>query len=505
MDLQTLTSMNWGIMAPEFTVLGTALLLSLLDLFMPRQKSRRILGILSAAGIVLASVFLFLQFSHEPASLFHDMYRLDSFSKAFKLILLLGTGLILILAYDYKMDREEEYRGEFYYLVLTALLGGLIMASSADMITLFIGLELLSLSSYVMAGLRKRDKESNEASFKYVVTGGISTAITLFGMSYIFGLTGETNLYTIGNALQDTSILQNQFLIAFAFLITFAGLTFKIASAPFHMWAPDVYQGSPVPVTAFLSVVSKTAGFALILRFFLLVFSSAPGIKGDPLLFQVQPYLAFLAGATMIAGNLVALRQRNIKRLFAYSSIAQAGYILVPFVSVSAMLFETTWFYLLAYLFMNIGAFAVIQEVTAHSKTHDISGFAGLYRRSPWLAIAMTIFILSLAGIPATAGFIGKFGIFMNALGASQGHYVLAGVLVGTTVISYFYYFNIIGQMFFRPEHHEGRLQHKKGLLLVTVVCAAATIILGIFPGTALHFFYEQFQLTDFFQTMEQK
>ncbi|UZJ79205.1 NADH-quinone oxidoreductase subunit NuoN [Fictibacillus sp. KU28468] len=505
MDLHTLTSMNWGIMAPEFAILGTAIILSLLDLFMPRTRSRRPLGILAIAGIAAAFIFLYMQFGHEGASLFHDMYRLDSFSKAFKQILLLGTGLILVLAYDYRMGEEEEYRGEFYYLLLTALLGAMFMASSGDMITLFIGLELLSLSSYVMAGMRKRKLESNEAAFKYVVTGGISTAITMFGMSYVFGLTGETNLYAVGAALRDTSILQNQFLLVFAFFITFAGLTFKIASAPFHMWAPDVYQGSPLPVTAFLSVVSKTAGFAIILRFFLMCFSSAPGIKGDPLLLQVQPYLAVLAGATMIAGNVIALRQRNIKRLFAYSSVAQAGYILVPFVSVSALLFETTWFYLLAYLFMNIGAFAVIQEVTAASGTNDISGFAGLYKRSPWLAFAMTIFILSLAGIPATAGFAGKFGIFMNALGTNPGHYILAGILMAATVVSYFYYFNIIGQMFFRSGQEERAIQHKKGLLFVTALCAAATMFFGIFPGTALHFFYNEFHLTDFFQTLGQK
>lgn len=505
MDLETLTSMNWGIMAPEFIILGTALILSLIDLFLPNHTTRRPLGMLAIAGIAAALVSLFLQMGDEPASLFNDMYRLDSFSKAFKLLLLTGTGLILILAYDYKMNREEEYRGEFYYLLLTALLGAMMMASSADMITLFIGLELLSLSSYIMAGLRKRETESNEAAFKYVVVGGISTAITLFGMSYIFGLTGETNLFEIGAALRDASILQNQFLIVFAFFITFAGLTFKVASAPFHMWAPDVYQGSPLPVTAFLSVVSKTAGFVIILRFFLLSFNSAPGIKGDPLLLQVQPYLAVLAGATMIVGNLVALRQRNIKRLFAYSSVAQAGYVLVPFVSVSALLFETTWFYLLAYLFMNIGAFAVIQVVTGRSGTNDISGFAGLYKRSPWLAIAMTIFILSLAGIPATAGFVGKFGIFMNALGTQPGHYVLAGILMATTVVSYFYYFNIIGQMFFRPQHEESGIRPAKGLLFVTIVCAAATIILGIVPGTALNFFYDQFTITDFFQSVSQK
>ncbi|WP_026677319.1 NADH-quinone oxidoreductase subunit NuoN [Fictibacillus gelatini] len=498
MELETIRSYDWGIMAPELIILGAATILSLADLLMPKKASRRYLAIFAFLGVACALVALFMQLDNGVISILADTYRFDSFSKAFKLLFLIGTGLILLLAFDDRKGERDEYRGEFYYLLLTALLGAMMMASSADMITLFVGLELLSLSSYIMAGLRKRDRQSNEAAFKYVVNGGISTAITLFGMSYIFGLTGETNLYAIQNALGDPTILQNQFLLVFAFLITFVGLSFKIATVPFQMWAPDVYHGAPIPVTAFLSVVSKAAGFVIMIRFLLVTFIAAPGVAEKPLLQEVQPYLAILAGASMIIGNLIALRQRNIKRMFAYSSIAQAGYILVPFAVISGLMFEAVWFYLLAYLFMNIGVFAIIQLVTAKSGSTDISSFAGLYRRSPWIAVCMTIFVLSLAGFPATAGFIGKFGIFMSAL-STGAHYWLAGIMIATTVVSYFYYFNVIGQMFFRSEEEAGKVSIPGGVLTVTAVCVISTLVLGILPHTALEFFYNQFDLSQFF------
>lgn len=219
------------------------------------------------------------------------------------------------------------------------------------------------------------------------------------------------------------------------------------------MWAPDVYQGAPTPVTAFLSVVSKTAGFIIIIRILFSIFANAPSgdAQGLPMILALQDYIAFLAGATMIIGNLIALRQRNIKRLFAYSSIAQAGYLLVVIASMSLFMFDTLWFYLGAYLFMNLGAFAIIQHVTHKSGSEDIGQFAGLYRRAPFLAIAMAVFLLSLAGIPGTAGFIGKLNIFMGALVPNEGHYVLVSVMIATTVVSYFYYFGVMVQMFFRP------------------------------------------------------
>ncbi|MFC7371505.1 NADH-quinone oxidoreductase subunit NuoN [Fictibacillus iocasae] len=499
MDTDALLSYNWSVMAPEFTILGVATLLSIIDLFMSKHTSRRPLLWLALAGVAVAMAFVFMQLDQDVTSILHDTYRLDFFSKAFKIVLLLGGFLVLLLAADYRKEELSESRGEFYYLFLTALLGAMIMASSADMITLFVGLELLSLSSYILAGIRKKSRKSNESAFKYLVSGGIATAITLFGLSYIFGLTGKTNLFDVVETLQEPALLEHSFLLVFAFFMTFIGLSFKIAAAPFHMWAPDVYEGAPIPVTAFLSVVSKTAGFVILLRFIVLTFIAAAGIDRDPLLVQVQPYLMVLAAATMIIGNLGALRQRNVKRLFAYSSVAQAGYVLVPFVSNSTQVFELIWFYLLAYVVMNIGAFACLQTLTRDARSNDISIFRGLFSRSPWLASAMTIFLLSLAGIPATAGFAGKFGIFMGALGPEPGHYVLAGTMMLMTLVSYVYYFNIIGLMFFRDGSSKRRLPLPPSLGAVLVFCAIATIGLGILPNIALDFFFESFDVNEFF------
>lgn len=499
MDLETLLSYEWGIMAPEFVILGAATLLSLIDLFMGRDKDRKVLAWLGIAGIVIALAFLIGQLNHPVTQILADTYRLDAFSKAFKLILLVGAGLVLLQSVSYQPKGGMGYREEFYYLLLIALLGAMMMASSADLITLFVGLETLSISSYILAGLRKKHLGSNEAAMKYVINGGISTAITLFGLSYIFGLTGSTNLYVISEQLGGLMQSDYLFIAALAFIITFVGLSFKIASVPFYMWSPDVYQGSPTPVTAFLSVVSKTAGFVILVRLFLISFVRTPGIEaGEPLLFAIQDFIAVLAGLTMIVGNTIALRQRNIKRLFAYSSIAHAGYLLVPFLSLSGLIFESLWFYLLAYLLMNLGAFAIIQALTDKSG-EDISSFSGLYRRSPFVAIAMAIFLLSLAGIPGTAGFIGKLNIFIGALSMQPSHYVLVSVMMATTVVSYFYYFGIMAQMFMRPANSTEKVKLPANIIAILVICMIGTLLFGLVPGIAFDFLHTYFNFNEFF------
>lgn len=501
MDLKTFLSFEWEIMTPEFIILCVITLISLLDLFMPKHADRKVLGWIGIAGVVGAAVSLVLLIDHSTASILYDTFRLDSFSKAFKLLLLIGASLVLFLAVNYEPKEGIEYKGEFYYLFLAALLGAMMMASSGDLITLFTGLELLSVSSYILAGMRKKHLRSNESAMKYVINGGISTAITLFGMSYVYGLTGTTNLKAMSNHLTGNLDGQHIYLLGLAFFMIFIGLSFKLASAPFHMWAPDVYEGAPTPVTAFLGVVSKTAGFVLLVRVLVMIFLSIPadGPASDPLLIKLQDYMAFLAGATMIIGNVIALRQRNVKRLFAYSSIAHAGYILVAVTTVST-LFETMWFYLLAYLFMNMGAFAVIQLLTEKADSEDIGHFSGLYRRSPVLAVAMAIFILSLAGIPGTAGFIGKLNIFMGALITTPAHYVLASVMIATTIVSYYYYFGIMTQMFFRPAENGEKVIVPAGIGVVIAVCAAATILFGIMPNLALDFLHTNFDFKDLFQ-----
>lgn len=490
MDMETLLSYNWGAMMPEFIILWTALILSLADLFMKEGSSRRWLGWLGLAGIVGAIVSLALMIGAEDAVILYDTFVLDSFAKAFKFILLLGGALIFLLAIDYEPREGMKERGEFYYLLLAALLGAMMMASSRDLITLFTGLELLSISSYILAGLRKRDLKSNESAMKYVINGGISTAITLFGMSYIYGLTGTTSLSEMIPQLNGLTESGYVFIASISFLLVFVGLSFKIATVPFHMWAPDVYEGAPTPVTAFLSVVSKTAGFVIILRICLSVFGNIPDEGGmQSILQSLQGFIAILAAVTMIVGNTVALRQKNIKRMLAYSSIAHAGYVLVGFVAFGGYFyFDAIWFYLLAYVIMNVGLFAIVGAVSRKTGSEDISAFAGLYRRSPAAGIAVAIFLLSLAGLPGTAGFIGKVTIFMNAFTNSTPQIVLASIMIAATVVSYFYYFGILTQVFFRKKETDEPFTWSAPLIIVTAVCVAATILLGIFPGAAFDF-----------------
>nr|WP_263324186.1 NADH-quinone oxidoreductase subunit NuoN [Neobacillus sp. Marseille-Q6967] len=504
MSLEELLSYKWSIMTPEFIIVGVTALLTIMDLFMPKKQDRRVLGWISILAVIAAMVSL-TGFLGAPAeSILEDTFRLDAFGKAFKFLLLAGAALVLFLAVSYEgKGGLEIYRGEFYYLFLTGLLGGMIMTSSGDLITLFIGLELLSISSYILAGIRKHNLHSNESAMKYVVNGSIATAITLFGMSYVYGLTGTTNLITIAGRLSGLADAQHAYLLGIAFLMIFVGLSFKLAAAPFHMWAPDVYQGAPTPVTAFLSVVSKTAGFVIVIRILLSVFGLAAteGPGSIPILYNMQDYIAVVAGATMIIGNVVALRQSNIKRMFAYSSIAHAGYLLVALTTMSSNLFYSVWFYLLAYLFMNLGAFAVIQVVEAETGSTKIADFAGLYRRSPWLAVIMGILLVALAGFPGTAGFIGKLNIFVGAFVSQEPHYVLASVMIATTVVSYFYYFGVMTQMFFRPAADDSKLKVPAGIVVVLVVTVVASVLFGVMPNIAVDFVNNNFnQFMDFLQ-----
>ncbi|WP_010677177.1 NADH-quinone oxidoreductase subunit NuoN [Bacillus timonensis] len=500
MDTETLLSFDWGVMAPEFIIIGVATLLSLLDLFMGKERDRRPLGWIGIVGILVAIGFTVSLIGNDVTSILYDTFRLDSFAIAFKLLLLVGTGLVMLLAMSYEPKDGITYRGEFYYLLLAALLGTMIMTSSADLITLFVGLELLSISSYILAGIRKHNMLSNESAMKYVINGTVSTAIFLFGVSYVYGLTGTSNLKEIFMAFGSLQDPQHIYIVALAFFMIVVGLSFKIAAAPFHMWAPDVYQGAPTPVTAFLSVVSKTAGFVIILRIVVTAFIQVPSGTDETqfLLFHLQDLLAIIAGATMIIGNTLALRQKNVKRMMAYSSIAHAGYVLVAFVAFSYFMMDAIWFYLVAYLFMSLGFFAILQVITQNSDSEDISQFAGLYKRSPVLAVALGIFILSLAGIPGTAGFIGKLEIFIGAFVTSPPHYVLASVMIATTVVSYFYYFGILTQMFFRPAADDSKLKLPTGVLVVVIIAVIGTIGFGIFPGVAFEFIQQFESFADF-------
>lgn len=500
-----LAQYDWSVMAPEFTILGVATLLSLLDLIMKEKSDRRILAWIGLLGIIVAGYFVVKNTGQDVVSILHDMYRLDGFANAFKLIFLSGVALVFLISLSYvDEERNVKYSGEYYYLILSALLGAMFMASSSDLITLFVGLELLSISSYILVGTRKKHIQSNESAFKYVISGGIASAITLYGMSFIYGMTGSTNLYVIAERLSEVFQGGFDFLVYLSFFLLIVGLAFKISAVPYHMWAPDVYQGAPTPITAFLSVVSKAAGFAIILRIFLVVFGNlmnldmTSGQQSSVLVDTLSLYIAIVAAASMIIGNTLAMRQVNVKRMMAYSGIAQAGYLLVPFATLTVLMFEQTIFYLVAYLLANMGAFAIIMIVNRDQNTEDIQSFAGLYHRAPWMAIAMTFFLLSLAGIPISAGFFGKFYIFLSTIVHSS--YWLAGIMLATSVVSYYYYFGIVRQMYMRPGKTETRLKVPFPIMLVVLVALAGTVAIGIMPDPVMQYIHSNFPLQQMFQ-----
>lgn len=472
---------DWTVMGPELIVLAAAALLSIVDLLLKEDSDRRWLGGLGLIAVVAAGVYTAFQLGNPPYEVLADTFRVDDFGLTLKLILLSGTALLLLSSLWSGQHDGIQARGEYYYLLLTALLGGMLMTSSADLITLFVGLELLSISAYILVGMRKRRGDSAEAAWKYVVMGGVSSAFILYGMSFAYGLSGTTNLYEMQARLADAYGGGYELFVYLSLFLMLFGFGFKVAAAPFHLWAPDVYQGAATPVTAFLSVVSKTAAFALIFRVIL---------GGYSFLYQSQveePWLAqvmlVVAAASMVVGNTIALRQTNIKRMLAYSSVAHAGYLLVPFATL-VFLFENLVYYLIAYLFMTLGALVVLRLVEHVTGSETIHAFAGLSRKNPLLAATMALFMVSLAGLPVTAGFFGKFYILMGAVGTN--HLWIACLMVVTTVISYYYYFGVIRMIYFRTPSTPDRFRIPLLPGIVIAVAAVGTLALGFMPQWTL-------------------
>jgi NADH-quinone oxidoreductase subunit N len=491
-----------GYLAPELTLVISAILLSLLDLFMPAERKRTVLGWLTVVAVAVSAIFVIQRLGTDtPISLLNQSYRIDDFANLMKLVFLGGTGLIVFMSLGTLKEEEIQHQGEFYYLFLPAVLGGMIMASSGDLITLFVGLETLSITSYIMVGIRKKHVLSNEAGFKYLVLGGISSAVILYGMSFLYGMTGTTELIGIRNALGE-GLGSFGPMIYLSFFLLLAGFGFKIAAAPFHTWAPDVYQGAPTPVTAFLAVVSKGAAFAILFRVFMTVFYSlGEGDVKAPIGHDGFLAMAAVAAAAMIMGNTMALRQTDMKRLMAYSGIANAGYLLVPVATGFSLVHYTTFnemlFYLIAYLFMNIGAFAMVMILEHSSGETGLKGLAGLYYRAPWSAAAMVLIVLSLAGIPVTGGFFGKIFIMFGAMENHQ--FWLAAIMILTSVVSFYYYFGIIRQMFMRADEESRQIRLTVPLAITLWVCAAAGVLMGFFPHRILEAIQDVFSFgTDF-------
>lgn len=487
----------WRVMAPEILLVLGGFLILVLDLFMNKESSRRLspqLGILFLAAAFVMTIRNFGLVSDQAAggtgemiNLSNMLYVLDDFGNVFKLLFTAGTAIVLLMSIDFFRSNPEVKVAEYTYLMMFATTGAMVMASALDLITLFVGLEMLSISSYVLVAMRRNHAKSAEGGMKYLVIGSIASAMALYGMSFLYGVTGQTNLaYGAQTVIQMWA--QFKPLLTLGFLLMLIGFGVKVSLVPFHQWAPDTYEGAGNPVTAFLAVVSKAAGFALILRTFLWGFSA---VFGD-----VYIYLVILAALTMVVGNVAALSQKNIKRLLAYSSVAQAGYLLLPLAVLGKgksidniwLALGQTSFYLFAYLFMTMGAFAVLTVVTRQAGNETLEAFRGLWKRAPFLAVSMAVFMLSMAGMPLTAGFVGKFYIFLGTINTEM--YWLGGLLFATSAIAFYYYFGVLKAMFLKDsavQTHE-KIQVPATLSATIAIGLLGTLALGIFPDLLMKF-----------------
>jgi NADH-quinone oxidoreductase subunit N len=475
-------TIDYHAIAPELVLAGTIFAVLLFDLFLPRDRKwmSMPLAFVGTAGSLAATLTLI----GSRRETFGGSYVVDNFAVLFKVFFTVVALVVLALSLRYVREGRF-YQGEYYFLLLCSFLGMLTMPSSRDLLMLFISLELVSAPAFLLAGFRKADPKSNEAALKFFLISVLSTAVMLYGMSLIFGVTRTTRLTGIAEALKGPAGSSN--LALAAILLVVAGFAFKVSAFPFQFWAPDTYEGSPVPVAAFLSVASKAAGFAGLLQIMFVAFL--------PKAHFWAPIFALLAVFTMTLGNLVALQQRQVVRLLAYSSIAQAGYILLPFAlagftpDVDKEAFAAVVLYILIYAVMNLGAFAVVIGMSRESPGLLIDDFAGLGQRAGALAVPMTMFLISLSGIPPFAGFWGKFFIFRAAIDRGGVGPWLAIAMVVNSVISLVYYMGIVRSMFFEPVAEPVRPIRTPVLVTAVVGLAAAGVLaVGIFPDLFAHF-----------------
>ncbi len=467
---------------PELILSGTIVLVLLVDAFVERRSWVAMpLGLVGVVAALVAALTLV----GADRSTFGGAFRVDDFAVLFKVFFLTVAVLVLAISLRYFRD-VGRYQGEYYFLLLTSFLGCVLMPSARDLLVLFIALELVSAPGFLMAALRKQSLRSNEAGLKFFLIGVLSTAVMLYGMSLMYGVTGTTNLQEIGVALgRDLPAGKETLALASILLIT-VGFGFKVSAVPFQFWAPDTYEGSPVPVAAFLATASKAAGFTGLLQLMFVAFPAAYAFW--------TPIFAVLSILTMTVGNFVALQQSQAVRLLAYSSIAQAGYMLLPFALVTAdvgrnrEVFAAATNYLLIYAVMTLGAFAVVTAVSRESRALPISDFAGLARRAPLLAVAMTVFMVSLAGIPPMGGFWAKFLVFRAAIDRGGIGVVLAVAMVLNSVVSIWYYLAIPRAMIFQEPERERPLAAPALVTAVTALAMVAVLAIGVYPDLVTRF-----------------
>lgn len=468
------TGAEYARVLPEIILTLAGVLIMLLEAVSSDQR-KTIFGPISIAALCAS---LFAALTADPGPAFSNMLAVGGFATFFRALVII-VGLLAVLASGEYLSRERASGAEYYALMVFSVVGQCVMVAANDLLMVFVGLEISSIASYVLAGYLRDDPRNNESALKYFLLGSFATAFLLYGVAWIYGLTGSTNLATIRQALL-TSGAPSLGLTGVAAALIFVGLAFKISAAPFQVWAPDVYQGAPAPVSAFLSAGPKAAAFAVLVMV-VVNFGPAAG--------QLQPVLWACALATMVIGNFAAIQQSNIKRMLAYSSIAHAGYVLVAVTANSEIGSAAVMFYMAAYALTNIGAFAVVTHVARKGERFvSISDFAGLSRRQPGLAAMLSIFLLSLIGVPLTGGFFGKFYIFKAALDSHLVWLTVLGLL--NSAVAAYYYLRVLVVMYFNEpgESAEDLPAAGAGLSVAVYACALGTLVLGIMPDWVLDF-----------------
>lgn len=509
-DFQTIATQATQFIMPEGILTLFACAALVLDVMLPRDRKRFVAWV-SLLGVGLAFASLWVLYTSivskgTPRTAFYDMIVLDSYAVVFKSIFLIGAALSILLSIKY-LEIEGEQRGEYYGLILFSVIGMMFMASSVDLLALFISLELMAVSVYILVGYFRRDKKSNEASMKYFLLGAFSSGVLLYGISMVYGLTGSTNLAKIAAALPIVASANfnpfgaaappdMRYLLLMSMILMAAGMFFKVAAVPFHMWAPDAYEGAPTSITAFMSVGVKAASFAMFGRLFLYGLPDLRGtLAGDPASgIPSLPGWALLLGIvsaiTIVWGNLGALTQNNTKRLLAYSSISHAGYVLLGLIAGNQTGYTGFVIYLFIYTIMNLGVFGCIIALRRKGIVGDrMEDLNGLMKKAPGLTVMMTIFLLSLGGIPPTAGFIGKFYLFAGLIETGNPWLVRLAILaVLMSVVSLYYYIRFIRAMYIEGETEPQPVTLAPSLRVALVAAAILVLYIGVFPQRLIDF-----------------
>ena len=466
---------DWHAFAPEVVLVGAIVVVLLVDLFTP-EGSRGIVPQVAGLGLLAAMLpVLTLALDGVDRTMFGGAYAVDNFSLVLKALFLLAAYVVVLLSTNYIAEGDYA-EGEYYFLLLSSVLGMTVMASSRDLVSIFVALELLSIPAYMLAGWRKADLKGNEAGVKYYLMGVFASAVMLYGMSLLYGLAGSTLLTDIGAAVSGDS---SRPFVTLGVILVVVGFAFKVSAVPFHTWAPDTYEGAPTPITAFLAVSSKAAGFVALLQLILIAFAGREDV--------VEPLMWVLAAMTMTVGNLIALRQTNIVRLLAYSGVAQAGFMLAPLAVVGTNpggALRAVVTYLLIYAAMNLGAFAVVLAVARKTRSAEISTWGGLFEYAPGLTVLMTMFLFSLAGIPPLGGWLAKFVVFRALIqpDLTVGGVTLAVVVGVNSVIALYYYANIAKEMWMKPVPDGDRtpVRIPFSLAAALALSIAVTLLFGV-------------------------